>query len=53
MSNDPTPGKPKTVFDDDDLDDAVIAADDTGMIASEKFITDSEIEEAVEAPDER
>ncbi len=31
---------------DDDLDDAVIAADDTGMLAGERLITVAEIEEA-------
>ena len=33
------------IFGNDDLDEAVIAADDTGMLASEKFITEAEIEE--------
>jgi hypothetical protein len=33
----------------DDLDDAVIAADDTGMLAGERLITIAEIEEAGEA----
>lgn len=48
MNDDQTTADPKTVFDDDDLDDAVIAADDTGMLASAKFITDAEIEESLE-----
>ncbi len=30
----------------DDIDEAVIAADDTGLIASEKLITEAQIEEA-------
>ena len=30
----------------DDIDEAVIAADDTGLIAGEKLITEAEIEEA-------
>ena len=31
----------------DDYDDAVIAADDTGMLAGERFITVTEIEEGL------
>ena len=33
---------------DDDLDDAVVAADDTGMVAQERYITEAEIEEGLE-----
>ena len=52
MENDPaTTRKKKTVFDDDDLDDVVINADDTGMLESEKLITDAEIEEALHKGD--
>jgi hypothetical protein len=29
----------------DDLDDPVLAADDTGMLAGERYITNAEIEE--------
>jgi hypothetical protein len=32
----------------DEFDDAVIAADATGMLATEKFITDAEIELGLE-----
>ncbi len=32
--------------DDEDLDDAILAADDTGMLAGERMITIAEIEEA-------
>jgi hypothetical protein len=35
----------------DKYDDAVIAADATGMLASEKLITDVEIEEGLEGKD--
>lgn len=35
-------------FDHDELDDAVIAADDTGMLATERTITEVELEEAQE-----
>ena len=35
---------------EDELDDAVIAADDTGMLAGERLITVAEIEEAQESP---
>ncbi|HZO92244.1 MAG TPA: hypothetical protein VFB22_00620 [Candidatus Baltobacteraceae bacterium] len=39
----------ESVADDDgELDDAVIAADDTGMLAGERLITVAEIEEAEE-----
>ncbi len=34
--------------DDEHLDDAIIAADDTGMLAGERMITVAEIEEAEE-----
>ena len=40
------------IFSDDDLDEAVIAADDTGMLSGEKLITEAEIEEG-EAGTER
>ena len=36
------------VFDNDDLDEAVTAADDTGMIAAEHLITEESILEATE-----
>lgn len=36
----------------DRYDDAVIAADATGMLAGEKFITDSEIEGGLESGDD-
>jgi hypothetical protein len=48
MDNDQTTAEPKTIFDNDDRDDAVIAADDTGMLSSEKFITGAEIEESLD-----
>jgi hypothetical protein len=35
-----------SVFDDDELDDAVTAADDTGLISGERVITQAELEEA-------
>jgi hypothetical protein len=35
----------------DEYDDAVIAADATGMLASEKFITDAGIEQGLEGKD--
>jgi hypothetical protein len=35
----------------DDRDEAVIAADATGMIAGERLITDVEIDEALEGKD--
>jgi hypothetical protein len=43
MKDDRTTSKP----DDDDLDDGVIAADDTGMISGERLITQAEIEEVL------
>jgi hypothetical protein len=38
------------VFAGDELDDAVIAADDTGLLGSEKLITEAEIEAQLEQP---
>jgi hypothetical protein len=42
--------KPKSpveeLFEDDDLDDAVINADATGMVAAEHLITEAELREA-------
>jgi len=34
----------------DEYDDAVLAADDTGMLAGEKLITQAEIEAGIEDP---
>jgi hypothetical protein len=42
MKDDSTPATSH----DDDLGDAIIAADDTGMISGERLITIAEIEEA-------
>ena len=42
-----------TIPDDDDRDEAVIAADDTGMVSSERLIVQTEIEEGLEEPRER
>lgn len=44
------------IFEDDDLDEAVTAADDTGMVATEQEIAEEEIlshlqEEPDETPD--
>jgi hypothetical protein len=54
MTDDPTPGPDATDVDAadaetredilDKFDDAVIAADATGMVAGERLITDAEIE---------
>ena len=35
-------------FDHDELDDVVIAADDTGLLAEQRLITEAELEEAQE-----
>ena len=37
---------------EDELDDAVSAADDTGMVASQQLLNDEEILEHTEAPDD-
>jgi len=47
MKDKPTKPAP----DDDDRDDAVIAADATGMIAGERLITAVEIEEGLAGKD--
>jgi hypothetical protein len=39
--------KPET-DDDSDRDDAIVAADATGMIANERLISDADIEEGLE-----
>ena len=36
-------GAPLDPFKNDELDDAVIAADDTGMLAGERLITEAEL----------
>ena len=47
----PDSGPLKKLFGDDDLDDAVMSADDTGMLASEKLITEAEIEQSQQEGD--
>ena len=37
---------------EDELDDAVSAADDTGMVASQQILTQEEILEHVQAPED-
>jgi len=47
---------PENLFDNDELDDAVINADDTGMVAAQHQIAEEEIlraEGELEAPDEK
>ena len=47
---------PESLFDNDELDDAVINADDTGMVAAQHEIAEEEIlraEDELEAPDEK
>ncbi len=39
-------------FEEDDQDKAVIAADDTGMVSSERATVEAEIEEELEGGDE-
>lgn len=43
---------PKNIFEDDDLDEAVTAADDTGMVSAERLISEEPIIEATEEPEE-
>lgn len=43
--------KPGNIFDDDDLDDAVGNADDTGLVDSEREITKEELLRNIENPD--
>ncbi len=40
--------KIEELFENDDLDDAVIAADATGMVAAEHLITEAELHEALD-----
>lgn len=40
----------KNVSWEDTYDDVIVNADDTGLVATERFITDAEIEEALEKP---
>ena len=47
-SNDIETEGTNTVFDDDELDDAVGAADDTGMISQQQYAIKSEEQEALE-----
>ena len=49
MTNDKNPkdanAEPTGAFANDDLDEAVIAADDTGMLSGERLITQAELTE--------
>ncbi len=38
-------------FDDEDVDKAVIGADDTGILAGEQSVVETEIDEALEGSD--
>jgi hypothetical protein len=44
--------QPKNIFDDDELDEAITAADDTGMVSAERLIAEEPIIEATEEPEE-
>ena len=49
MENDRRPGPDTEIEDDEDeRDDAVIAADDTGMLSNQRAIDDEEIREHTE-----
>ena len=48
--NDDRTTDPDVLDDDDQRDEAVIAADDTGMVSSERLIVQTEIEEGLEDP---
>jgi hypothetical protein len=43
--------KPTNIFDNDDLDDAIANADETGLVRSERLITEEELLKGTEEPD--